>query len=94
MIALPNSHLVLHKETLKQLLKNKKSTKHFILKIKLGPCKTEWVKNQLQGCIGAKVIPNSNKEKSQLGDKVKSNFKQRKVQITDFFMTKLSKNIF
>ena len=50
MIAMPNSHLVLHKETLKQIettLKNKTSIKHLIEIINLGakklPCRKEWV---------------------------------------------------
>ena len=37
MIAMPKSHLVLHKETLQQhTLKNKTLIKHLILKINLG----------------------------------------------------------
>ena len=36
MIAMPNSHLVLHKETLKQHFENKISIKHFIKIINLG----------------------------------------------------------
>ena len=46
MNAMPNSHLVLHKETLKQHFADNASIKHLIEIINLGPlsaCRKEWV---------------------------------------------------
>ena len=58
MIAMPNSHLVLHEETLKQhkqTLTNKISIEDLIKIINLGvkklPCRKEWVKTANSGPI-------------------------------------------
>ena len=48
MIAMPNSHLVLHKETLKQHCKNKMSIKHLIKIINLGAINCPVVLNGLR----------------------------------------------
>ena len=47
MTAIPNSHLVLHKETLKQRFKNKTSVKHLIKIINLGAINCPVVRNGL-----------------------------------------------
>ena len=52
MIAMPNSHLVLRNETLKQHFENKISIKHLIKIFNLGqklPCRKEWVKQHPTG---------------------------------------------
>ena len=63
MIAMPNSHLVLHKETLKQHFENKTSIKHLIKIINLGAINTRKCHSTHFSVLpGSSVCKNNEKE--------------------------------